>query len=273
MAKSSPLTMSPLPFYEQIKQHLTAAIMRGDYQPGARLPSESELMQQFGVSRITVRQAIGIMEREGLVIRRHGKGTYVMEPVITQDLLRLTDFVEDMEEAGMAPSSRVLAFQRTATSAEVAQALRLDAGKRIVRLERLRLANEQPIALDVTWLPEPYGALLKEIDLEHETIFHYLETRYRVAISKGMFGLTAANATPEQAKWLDVSPGAALLCIERLALMADHAPLYLQRRWYRPDRVQYRIVVQRSARSAQEEQVLQGVRSIAPDDVSTQHMP
>jgi GntR family transcriptional regulator len=245
MTMAHPLVEGPFPLYEQIKQRLRGEIARGTYQPGDKLPSEQELLQRFGVSRITVRQAISDLERDGLVTRRHGKGTFVTATRITQDLVRLTDFVEDMEQAGLTPSSRVLAHATAPAEPSVRAALHLAEGALAYRIERLRLAEDQPIALDITWLPDHYGRLLDQADLAHETIFRFLETRHHLSIDQGIFTFSATNATPEQAQHLGLAPGTALFCIERLALVAGGEPLYLQYRWYRPDRVRYQIVLQR----------------------------
>ncbi len=97
------LNAGPVPLYHQLKLLLQQDIAQGVYQPSGRLPSEPELIRKFGVSRITVRQALDELEAEGMVVRRHGKGTYVAEPRIEQELLRLTDFVEDMQQADCIP--------------------------------------------------------------------------------------------------------------------------------------------------------------------------
>src|SRR5579859_3662471 len=165
-----PLSAGPMPLYQQLKQRLRNEIARGDYKPGDQLPAEPELIQQFGVSRITVRQALSDLEAEGLVIRRHGKGTFVAERRIVQHLVRLTDFVEDMQMAGLSPSSRVLAFTREDADGEIAAALVLPPQTEVARVDRLRLANGQPIAYDTTWLPLRYGALLHAEELTSETI-------------------------------------------------------------------------------------------------------
>lgn len=147
------LNAGPMPLYHQLKLALREEIERGVYKPGDRLPSELELIRQYGISRITVRQALNELEAEGLIVRRHGKGTYVAERRIEQELVRLTDFIEDMQQARLNPSSRVLAFVHEPASLAVARALNLKEGTEVVRVERLRLADERPMALDNTWLP------------------------------------------------------------------------------------------------------------------------
>lgn len=259
---TEPLSAGPMPLYQQLKQRLRADIARGTYRPGDRLPAEPELIQQFGVSRITVRQALSDLEAEGLVIRRHGKGTFVAERRVVQHLVRLTDFVEDMQMAGLSPSSRVLAFTREDADGETAAALVLPPQTEVVRVDRLRLANGQPIAYDTTWLPLRYGALLHAEELTSETIYHILETRYAIPIEQGVFSFTAASATPSLAAALEIRVGVALLVIERVSYTRNEEPVYVQRRYYRTDRVRYQAALQRRADSAEDSATLRELRPV-----------
>lgn len=239
------LNAGPVPLYHQLKLALKEDIERGVYKMGDRLPSEPELIRQYGISRITVRQALDELEAEGLIVRRHGKGTYVAETRIEQELVRLTDFVEDMERAGQKPSSRVLAFEHGTASPALARSLHIPSGAEVVRVDRLRLADSRPVAYDTTWLPLRFGELLVGADLKRETIYHVLETRYAIPILSGSFILTASEATPQIATALEVSPGTALLVIERTSFSRKDEVVYLQQRYYRPDRVQYRLKLSR----------------------------
>lgn len=243
------LTPGPVPLYHQLKEIIRAKIENGEYKTDERIPSEPEFIQTYGVSRITVRQALAELETEGYIVRKHGKGTYVAERRIEQDLVRLTDFVEDMERAGLSPSSRVLTFAQERADEAVARALGLRENEEVLRVGRLRLANEQPVAYDVTWLPLHFGKLLSKERLEHETIYHILETHYGIAVEKGTFHITAVLATAEQAAWLEVAVGAALLLIQRISYMSGNVAVYVQERYYRPDRVGYGITLQRHGNS------------------------
>lgn len=239
------LNAGPIPLYHQLKQALRREIERGVYKPGDRLPSEPELIRLYGISRITVRQALDELDAEGLIVRRHGKGTYVAERRIEQELVRLTDFMEDMQQAGQNPSSRVLALAHEPASLTVARALHLKDGTEVVRVNRLRLADDRPMAFDITWLPLRFGELLVGMDLTQETIYHILETRYAIPVVSGAFSITAVTATHQQADLLEVPAGAALLVIRRISCTTRDEPVYVQDRYYRPDRVQYRVMLRR----------------------------
>lgn len=258
---TDPLVAGPVPLYQQLKLRLRDEITHGTYAPGDQLPSEPEMIRMFGVSRITVRQALSELEAEGLVVRRHGKGTYVADRRVSHDLVRLTDFVEDMELAGLAPSSLVQSFGREPASDDVAATLSVAPGTNVVRVERLRLADSQPIAYDITWLPLRYGALLDPQELTSETIFHVLENRFDVPITEGSFAFTAACADEKLSAQLEVERGAPLLVIERISYTRHQDPIYLQRRYYRTDRVRYRATLHRQSSQSSD---VSGLRELRP---------
>lgn len=239
------LTPGPIPLYYQLKQNVLAEIERGVYHAGDRLPSETEMIQRYGVSRITVRQALSELESEGVVVRKHGKGTFVAEHNIEHELVRLTDFVEDMELAGLAPSSQVRGVKREASNSVIATALHMAVGEEVIRIDRLRLADSRPIAWDTTWLPLRFGLLLSETELAHETIYHILETRYGIPIEMGVFHISASTATAEQAHHLNVPTSTGLLLIQRVSYTSGNVPVYIQNRYYRTDRVSYRVTLRR----------------------------
>lgn len=267
---TQPLTPGPTPLYHQLKQIVRAEIEQGKYRPGDRLPSEPELIQKYGISRITVRQALDELEAEGLVVRRHGKGTYVAEPRIEQDLVRLTDFVEDMELAGLSPSSRVLTFAREPATSAVARALNVPLDEEVVRVDRLRLANERPIACDTTWLPLRFGLLLPEAALAHETIYHILESRYGIPVEMGIFYINAATASEEQGNLLEVAPNTSLLFIQRISYTTGDLPVYVQNRYYRPDRVCYRVALHRHHRAKGDVTAIQELRPVFTEEPPAQ---
>jgi GntR family transcriptional regulator len=243
------LNEGPTPLYHQLKQVLQNAIEEGLYKPGERLPSEPELIREYGVSRITVRQALDGLEADGRVVRRHGKGTYVTEPRIEQPLIRLTDFVEDMQQAGQYPSSQVLIFEHEPARPSVAGALNVASGTEVVHVERLRLAGGRRIAIDSTWLPLRFGVLLSGLDLTQETIYHILETRYAIPILTGTFSISATLATPQQAEHLEIDASSALLLIHRISYTTGNEPVYVQERYYRADRVHYRVTLERQEKT------------------------
>src|ERR1700761_2940771 len=131
---------SALPLYAQVETLLAGDIAKGTYAPGSRLPNETELVERYAVSRTTIRQTIQNLIRRGLVEIRRGKGTFVLEPKITQELTELSGFVEDMSAPAHRPSAGLLDKRIVPASEAVARQLALAAGTRVVRIQRVRLA-------------------------------------------------------------------------------------------------------------------------------------
>ncbi|HEY2029858.1 MAG TPA: GntR family transcriptional regulator, partial [Myxococcales bacterium] len=168
----------PLPLYAQVETALAASIADGTLEPGTQLPPEDALTERFGVSRTTIRQTVQNLARRGLVEIRRGKGTFVTEPKITQELTELSGFVEDMEALGRLATARVLSQEAVPAGKEVADRLGLAPRARVVRIRRVRLADGVPLSFDETWLPRDLGEKVLGHDLQTEPIFSLLERKY-----------------------------------------------------------------------------------------------
>src|ERR1700722_18191388 len=138
--------LNHLPLYAQVESVIIGRISSGSLPPGTRLPSEDELIQEHAVSRTTIRAAIQSLVQQGLVEIHRGKGTFVTQPKITQELTQLTGFVEDMRALGREPTARVLDRRTMTANAAVAQHLHLSKGDKVVRIQRLRLADGVPLS-------------------------------------------------------------------------------------------------------------------------------
>ena len=235
------------PRHEQISAWLRAEIDEGTFAPDEKLPSENELCQRFSVSRVTVRRALQTLEADGLVYRRQGLGSFVRDQRVHQGLLRLTDFAQDMERAGLEPSSRVLRTGEEPCPEGVAPWMDQEPGSSVFRVDRLRLGNGGPVALDRTWLPSSYGRLLENHDLSGDTLYGILEKEYGIPVLSGRYRISAAAADTEVAGHLGLSEGAPVLFVERLSRTAGERPVYVQHRFYRSDRVAYELDLARDA--------------------------
>jgi len=237
--------MGGVPRHQRVSDWLREQIEGGRYGPNDQLPSEKELGDRFDVSRITVRRALATLEGHGLIYRRQGLGSFVSEPRLRQGLVRLTDFAQDMERAGLEASSRVLHRAPEEASPEVAEALEIEPGMRLLRLDRLRLGDGLPIAFDRTWLPLYYAQLLEGHDLAHTTIYRVLEKNYGIAVLGGQYRMEAVNAEPDVAAVLEVAPGSALMVVNRISYTLAKRRIYFQRRYYRSDRIAFELEVER----------------------------
>jgi GntR family transcriptional regulator len=235
----------PIPLYYQIREVLLAEITNGKYRYGERFPTERDLVERFGVSRITVRQALTDLESAGILDRRAGRGTFLRQPRIEQELDGLTGFVEDMRALGLEPSARVVDIRPGQADQIVAEKLNLAVGAPIVRIERLRLANQQPVSLDVTFLPEEIGARVAQENLVVVPIFDLLENMYGIALREAIYRIEASIADSHVAKLLEIHPRSPILQIERTSFSISGNPVDYEILHYRGDKITYRMRLER----------------------------
>lgn len=234
-----------VPLHEQISSWLRGKIEGGEWGPDTQLPSEHDLCDAFAVSRVTVRRALQTLEADGLIFRRQGLGSFVCERRVAQGLVRLTDFAQDMARAGMQASSVVLHRANEPCPAPIAERLGMEPGATVLRLERLRLGDGEPVALDRTWIPPFYAQLLEGRDLAGETLYRTLERDHGIPVLSGRYRITAATADTATAAHLGVEPGEALLVMERTTRTVGERAIYFQRRYYRGDRMAYELELAR----------------------------
>jgi GntR family transcriptional regulator len=227
------------PRYAQVEAVLASNIADGTLPPGSQLPTETALIDRFGVSRPTVRRAVQNLVSRGLVEILRGKGTFVTRPKITQELTSLTGFVEDMQTLGRNPSARVLDHQVVAADKAVAHHLALPAGSLVVRIQRVRLADGEPVSFDETYLPREIGEKVLTNDLEVEPIFSLLEQKYDIPLVEAEYRLEAVSAEPLVAAALGVEPGSPLFLIERTSYSAGSRPIDYEKLFYRGDRIRF----------------------------------
>lgn len=246
-ASNSLSPLSPVPLYTQIRELLRSRILHGEYKTHAQMPSENEMVKSFGVSRITVRQALTDLQKEGLIFRIHGKGTFVSKPKATQDLRRLEGFGEAMAGRGHETFSRVLGHRVVRAGKLVGGRLQISERDEVMEIKRIRFLDREPISLDVTYVPLAVGERLVREDLPHRDIFLILENDYGYALGNADLCIEAVVADAEQSAALKIDEGAPILRIERLTFTADGAPLDFEFLYYRGDAFQYRLQIERRA--------------------------
>ncbi|MFT4048013.1 MAG: GntR family transcriptional regulator [Solimonas sp.] len=246
MAKASAARpSSPGSLYRQIRESLRGDILRGVYRPHERMPSESELIARFGVSRITVRQALGELEKEGVIFRIAGKGSYVAQPKPFQELGRLQGFAESMAMRGHRTWNRLVSLEHGVADAQVAQRLALSPAAPVTEIRRVRHLDGRPVSLDVTFVPRHVGERLEREDLATRDIFLILENDYALPLGHADLAIDAVLADSEIAAQLGLPAGAPLLRIERLTCTRDGRPLDYEWLYCRADNFQYRLRVHR----------------------------
>lgn len=230
------------PKYEVLAEALQGRL--AGMHPHDGLPTERELMAEFTVSRMTVRQALSRLIARGLVYNVQGSGTYVADPAVVLKSLRLTGFSEDMRRRGLTPSSRVLAVTRAPASAETARRLDVGPGTELVAFQRLRLANESPMALETVQLAAALMDPLK-VDLT-VSLYEQLE-HHGVRVIRAAQTIAAVNLDPDQARHLEQAVGAAALRVNRVSFSTRGRPVEYAETIYRGDRYSYDLVVSRDS--------------------------
>jgi len=214
-------------------------IANGSLPAGSRLPSEDSLVQEYAVSRTTIRAAIQSLVQRGLVEIRRGKGTFVTQPKMTQELTELTGFVEDMQALGRQPTAKVLDRQIVAASQFVARRLALPQGAPVVRIQRVRLADRMPLSFDETYLPMELGEKVMADNLNTEPIFSLLEQKYNTPLVEAEYQLEAVCADATVARALRIGVGSAIFLIERTSYSIGHRPVDYEKLHYRGDRIRF----------------------------------
>ncbi|GBD16970.1 HTH-type transcriptional repressor DasR [bacterium HR26] len=222
-----------VPKYRQLQQVLEELIDR--LQPGDPLPPERQLELEYGVSRVTVRQALQQLVLAGRLERIQGRGTFVARPKLEQ-VLALTSFTEDMIQRGLRPGSRTLGVEQLAASPSVAQHLRLPEGSPVLMLRRLRLADDEPMALETVYLPASRFPDLTQTDLTNRSLYAWLAERHGVELTHATQTIEATVLGAEEARLLEVAPGIPAFRLERVSYDQFGRPVELVRSLYRGDR-------------------------------------
>ena len=204
---------SEAPAYRRIQYALRKRIEAGELQPGDAVPSERELARSYEVSLMTARHALAELEHDGLVDRRRGAGTFVALPKIHFN--RLASFTEQMAGRGLPARSRLLCANIVEDEQEAAARLALPAHSRLVKLERLRLAGEQPFAVEICYFPADDFAGLLSLPLESRSLFATLEREYGIELHHADEEVDATPASARIAELLGIHAGAPLLRIRQ----------------------------------------------------------
>jgi GntR family transcriptional regulator len=235
---------APDPLYLQLKESLVAEITSGRYRANQRLPSERELAGRFKVSRMTVRQALTELARDGTIYTRVGKGTFVAEPKIDQQLRALTGFSQDVRARGSRPGSRVLEARVVPATPDVAAALRVPPDTEVILLSRVRLADDVPLAVETAFLPFARFPGLLRHDFSVESLYNVLEAEFGLQLTQAEQSIEAALAGAREIELLQLIPPAAVLKMQRLTLNGDGEPIEYVLSSYRGDRYKFRSTLQ-----------------------------
>ena len=237
---------SPLPLYSQLREGLLVLLKEGKFQEGDPFPTERELGQRFKVSRITVRRAIDELVREGYLIARQGKGTFVARPKISRHMPQMRSFSQEMADQGRRPGSRLLSLGHQRPGHHIATALALPEDGWVWVVERLRLADEEPICISLVYLNLRPEVSLTPAELEQEpSLWKLLEAKgIRLAYREESIQAIAAGA--REVELLKIQPGAPLLFVEGIVYSDRGEPIEYHQIHNRGDRYAYTVQIAHS---------------------------
>jgi DNA-binding GntR family transcriptional regulator len=213
---------SPVPIYQQIAHQIRQKIENGTFQRGSKLPNEATLQNRYQASRITVRKAVSLLVKEGLVERKQGKGTFVSIPSVTMEMGALHGFYGSLVRTGAVIDTRLLQCHVVQASSQVASNLRIEVGSNIQMLERLYLLNESPLAVTTSYLWKDLGVSFAEASAT--TVYGLVTPHLRQALNTAHWIVTAEPASHRYEELLGVKFGYPLLCLSRVTATTDNVP-------------------------------------------------
>jgi len=228
------------PLHQQLSDCLRRQVLAVNWPADSAIPSERELMRLTGLSRMTVRQAIDSLTREGLLTRVHGRGTYIVPERVEQDIRGVYSFSERIRAQGRSPRTHVLETIQTPANREEANLLDLDLAEPIYRLVRLRAIDGDPVAINIVRIPVRLCPGLLEFDLT-TSLYAILTEHYNLPPLRSVDTLEATGAPREVADPLGIRPGTAVSLMRRVATTRGDVPVELTEEFARSDRLRYRM--------------------------------
>lgn len=228
------------PKYLNIIQYFAQKIENGDFQDGDKLPTEEEICNFFNVSRITARQALNELTKEGYIVKKQGKGSYVSTSKMKMQLNTLQGFTEEMRSKGLVPSSKLLSVDICNPGIEIAEKLRIDTSVKVYNICRLRYANDIALSLENAFIPFYLCPDIERYDLTG-SFYKILHDNYNISINKATQCIEAGLIDKRTAKLLEVKVGTQALIIERVTYLPNDTPFEYVKSVYRGDKYKFYV--------------------------------
>jgi len=235
-----------IPLYYQIETILRRKILSGELPPLTPIPTEDALAQEFDVSRITIRQALGLLEKDGLVIRQRGKGTFVSEGAKAYESAKLTGSMEDLILMGVQTSTKVLDFSWGEAPQTVKERLALEEELQVLRIEKIRLVDSKPFSYVINYLPKRIGEKIREQDVTAKPTLMVLEENLGIRPDEADQTIEATIADAHVAPLLDIRVGDPLLKVERTVFDVKSRPVECVFVLYRADKYFFNVKLKRT---------------------------
>ena len=233
-----------VPRYYQVYTVLQQRIREGEWSPEAPMPTEQEFAASFGVSRVTIRKALNMLQEEKLIDRQQGRGTFALPPPRRHNRANFSGLLENIVDFELHTKVRVLVFAKVALPEQIARSLECATGAPALKIVRVRSDNQTPFSYTTCYLPEPEADLISEESLGNRTVIATLAAA-GVAAATAEQRLSATVAGVEVAKFLKLEVGAPLISMTRVVRNEDGRPVELIQALYRPDKYEYRVNLSR----------------------------
>ncbi|HJZ46395.1 MAG TPA: GntR family transcriptional regulator [Roseiflexaceae bacterium] len=237
---------SPIPLYYQLAELIKEQIRLGELKPGEQLPAERVLSEEHAISRMTARQAIAYLTREGTLVARHGLGTFVAEPKLTHDTLHLLGFTEEIMQRGGNAISRVVEQAIVAPPLRVAGELQLRADELVVKIVRLRLSDDLPLLLETTFIPAYVCPGLERENLATQSLYALLEQRCGLRLKRARQTLESTVANEYESRLFGIVAGLPMILLEGVTTDEQARPVEYFKAIYRGDRFKFAFESERS---------------------------
>lgn len=237
---------SPIPLYYQLAELIREQIHQGTLQPGDQLPAERILSEQHAISRMTVRQAITYLVRDGTLVARHGLGTFVAEPKLTYNALHLLGFTEEIMRRGGKASSRLLEQTVVPAPLGVVSELGIHPEDEVVKIVRLRLFDTTPLLLESIFVPVKLCPSLQDEDMATRSLYSVLEQECDLVLKRARQTLEATVANDYESQLFDIAPGTPMILLEGITADERDRPVEYFKAVYRGDRFKFAFESDRS---------------------------
>jgi GntR family transcriptional regulator len=238
---------SPIPLYYQLAELLREQIRTGQLKSGDQLPPERLLSERYAISRMTARQAIAYLLRDGTLITRHGLGTFVAEPKLTYDAFHLLSFTQEVMRRGGQAISRVLDQGVVAAPPRVARELGLASDSLCMRIMRLRLSDETPLLLETSYVAAALVPGLEREDFSAQSLYQVLEQRYQITLDHARQTLEATVANDYECDLFGLPVNTPMILLEGVAINEQERPIEYFKAVYRGDRFKFAFESKRSS--------------------------
>ena len=226
---------SKVPLYFQLKEQIKHNILKGEYKEGDLIPSEREFSNNYELSSTTIRRALNDLVQENFLERKAGKGTFVRRRKVTRDLRKVLGFTKNMTEMGLTPSTKVLSKKLVAANAFARKRLGLKKGDKVVRLERLRLADNVPMMLETRYIRTDLCPDIEKEELS-SSLWRVFEEKFGFKPNRHSQGMKISTVSGKAAAHLTLNDNSLVIMIKGVTYVRDNEPIECEESLYRSDK-------------------------------------